>query len=74
VNAKVVRGHEEGNFCLFHSVATDPYTRCGLTRRLCISHLDRFLIHHLPNNYVGVLGAEGAQFRARLASLLAGAS
>src|SRR5258707_914964 len=36
------------------SAATDPYTRCGLTRRLCVSHLDRFLIHHLPNNYIGV--------------------
>jgi hypothetical protein len=55
------------------SAATDPYTRCGLSRRLCISHLDRFLIHHLPNNYVGVLGTEEAEFRARLTELLAGA-
>jgi hypothetical protein len=56
------------------SAATDPYTRCGLTRRLCISHLDRFLVHHLPNNYVGVLGTEETAFRSRLAGLLAGAS
>jgi hypothetical protein len=62
-------------FCdMRESAATDPYTRCGLTRRLCVSHLDRFLIHHLPNNYVGVLGMEEADFRARLAGLLAGAS
>ena len=51
------------------SAATDPYTRCGLTRRLCVSHLDRFLIHHLPNNYIGILGTAEADFRARLPGL-----
>ncbi len=56
------------------SAATDPYTRCGLTRRLCVSHLDRFLIHHLPNNYIGVLGTAETDFRARLAGLLTVAS
>jgi hypothetical protein len=52
------------------SAATDPYTQCGLTRRLCVSHLDRFLIHHLPNTYVGVLGTEEKEFRASLECLL----
>jgi hypothetical protein len=62
------------SFCgMRESAATDPYTRCGLTRRLCVSHLDSFLIHHLPNNYIGVLGTEESEFRARLATLLAGA-
>jgi hypothetical protein len=54
------------------SGATDPYTRCGLTRRLCVSHLDRFLVHHLPNTYVGVLGTEAGEFRAGVARLVEG--
>jgi hypothetical protein len=53
------------------SAATDPYTRCRLTRRLCVTHLDSFLIHHLPNNYIGVMGTEETEFRARLAALIA---
>jgi hypothetical protein len=56
------------------SAATDPYTLCGLTRRICASHLDRFLIHHLPNTYVGVLGTEEGEFRERLGALTAAAS
>ena len=55
------------------SAATDPYTRCGLTRRVCVSHLDSFLVHHLPNTYAGVLGTELGEFRRRAECLLAGA-
>jgi hypothetical protein len=51
------------------SAATDPYTQCGFTKRICISHLDNFLVHHLPNNYVGVLGTEQDTFQKLLDSL-----
>jgi hypothetical protein len=64
----------DGYWDLRESAATDPYTRCGLKRRLCVSHLDRFLVHHLPNTYVGVLGAEEGEFRAELKRLVAGSS
>jgi hypothetical protein len=52
------------------SAATDPYRQCGITRRLCISHLDRFLVHHIPNNYVGVLGTPDAVFQEHIRGLL----
>jgi hypothetical protein len=53
------------------SAATDPYTQCGMTKWLCISHFDGFLIHHMPNNYVGVLGMEHKNFQAQINRLLA---
>jgi len=52
------------------TAATDPYRRCAMTKRLCISHLDRFLVHHIPNNYVGVLGAADAVFQEQIRDLL----
>jgi hypothetical protein len=52
------------------SAATDPYTRCGLTKRLCISAFDRFLVHHIPNNYVGVLGVDQDEMNRQIDDLL----
>jgi hypothetical protein len=53
------------------SAATDPYTRCGLAKRLCLSHWREFLIHHLPNTYAGALGARQNQFDAQVEQRLA---
>jgi hypothetical protein len=52
------------------TAATDPYRQCGMTKRLCISHLDRFLVHHIPNNYVGVIGTADAVFQEQIRGLL----
>jgi hypothetical protein len=52
------------------TAATDPYRQCGMSRRLCISHLDCFLVHHMPNNYVGVLGTADAVLREQIRGLL----
>ena len=46
----------EGRHDMLCAAATDPYTRCGFRKVLCISALDSFLIHHLPNRYAGQLG------------------
>jgi 2-polyprenyl-3-methyl-5-hydroxy-6-metoxy-1,4-benzoquinol methylase len=35
------------------SAATDPYTQCGFEKVIGITALDDFLVHHLPNTYVG---------------------
>jgi hypothetical protein len=51
------------------SAATDPYTRCGMRKRLCISNLDQFLVHHMPNSYADVLGTDHDEFWARVDSL-----
>ena len=56
------------------SAATDPYTGCGLTKRLCLSHLERFLVHHMPNTYAGVVGTPEGEFATQVKRLLAEAS
>ena len=35
------------------TAATDCYTRCGLTRVICYSELESFLVPHLSNKYLG---------------------
>ncbi|MEI6673582.1 MAG: methyltransferase domain-containing protein [Verrucomicrobiota bacterium] len=54
------------------TAATDPYTRCGMTKLVCISRFDDFCLHHLPNVYCGKLGLEadiGKREIERLASI-----
>lgn len=41
-----------GRYDMLCSAGTDPYTQCGLSRVICISHLDDFEIHHLSDAYV----------------------
>ncbi|MDJ0556779.1 MAG: methyltransferase domain-containing protein, partial [Microcoleaceae cyanobacterium MO_207.B10] len=43
---------------ILESAASDlfEYWGCGLKKLICISHLDQFLIHHMPDKYVGKLG------------------
>jgi 2-polyprenyl-3-methyl-5-hydroxy-6-metoxy-1,4-benzoquinol methylase len=60
----------QGKYDLLCSAATDPYTQCGFTKLICISHLSEFLIHHLPNKYVGRLGVEASQFGCQIVALL----
>ena len=48
-----------GKHDLICSAATDPYTQCGLEKVIGISPLQDFLVHHLPNTYIGsVLGVD----------------
>lgn len=67
-----------GNFCvapyeeqygLPETAATDPYTRCGFRKVICISRLDDFLIHHMPNRYVGQLGIPLSSMREQIGTL-----
>jgi 2-polyprenyl-3-methyl-5-hydroxy-6-metoxy-1,4-benzoquinol methylase len=56
---------------LLCSAATDPYTQCGFRKLTCISHLDDFLVHHLPNKYVGTwLGVRDPELRRQVRALL----
>ena len=51
-------------------MATDPYTQCGFKKLICISRIDEFLIHHLPNKYVGTsFGVDKAEFQRQLQAL-----
>lgn len=61
----------EGRYDLLCTAATDPYTQCGFTKLVCISHVDDFLVHHLPNNYVGTaFGVGDRELRGQLGVLL----
>lgn len=45
-----------GRYDLICTAGTDPYTQCGFTRVICLSHLQEFELHHLPNAYINHLG------------------
>ena len=52
------------------ALLTDPYTKCGLTKVVCISNVADFLVHHTPNKYIGRLGLDAVRFQQQLDALL----
>lgn len=44
-----VRPPSEGVYDLLCTAATDPYTRCGFRKVLCVSAAKDFFVHHLPD-------------------------
>lgn len=60
----------EGKYDLLCTAATDPYTRCGFTKVICVSHFEDFELHHLPNAYVGKYGISEREFRSQMQALL----
>ncbi len=66
----VVPPHEH-KYGLLESAATDPYTQCGFRKVICVSHLDDFLVPHLPNKYIGSrLGVDASEFATQTERLL----
>jgi 2-polyprenyl-3-methyl-5-hydroxy-6-metoxy-1,4-benzoquinol methylase len=61
----LTRPHQ-GRYGLPETAATDPYTQCGFQKLICISHLEEFLVHHLPNKYVGKFGVEDRELRRQV--------
>lgn len=62
----------ERRYQLRETAATDPYTQCGFKKVLCISHLDDFLVAHLPNKYAGTrLGSDGSYVMKQIEALMA---
>jgi 2-polyprenyl-3-methyl-5-hydroxy-6-metoxy-1,4-benzoquinol methylase len=47
-----------GRYDMLVTAATDPYTQCGMKKLVCISRLDEFCLHHLPNVYCGKIGID----------------
>ncbi|HXW90881.1 MAG TPA: methyltransferase domain-containing protein [Terriglobales bacterium] len=66
----------QGDYDTLVTAATDPYTQCGFRKLLCISHVEEFIVSHLPNRYVGqpLRGGElslcAEDFHAQLRALL----
>lgn len=59
----------EGRYGWPETAATDPYTSCGFRKVICISALEGFLIHHMPNRYIGKLGVPLTQFQEQINTL-----
>lgn len=59
----------EGRYGMLETAATDPYTRCGFRKVICISAFDDFLIHHMPNRYVGTIGISMPAFKEQIQRL-----
>ncbi len=59
-----------GRYDMLVSAATDPYTQCGLTKVICISHINDFVVHHLPNKYFGRVGISQEDFGIQIEALL----
>lgn len=55
-SGKYLRAPYESRYSMLETAATDPYTCCGFRKVICISALEEFLIHHMPNRYIGVMG------------------
>lgn len=62
-------GPHSGKYDMLCAAATDPYTRCGLKKMICISRMDDFVVHHLPNKYVGKLGLLHEDFHSQVEAL-----
>ncbi|RFB81081.1 class I SAM-dependent methyltransferase [Methylovirgula sp. 4M-Z18] len=60
----------EGRYDLLCTAATDPYTQCGLTKLIPVSHLDLFTVHHMSNRYVGKMGVTAEEFSHQTNALL----
>jgi SAM-dependent methyltransferase len=56
----------EGRYDLLCTAATDPYTQCGLEKVICLSRIDDFMLHHLPNQYLGKMGLPFSEMRLQI--------
>jgi 2-polyprenyl-3-methyl-5-hydroxy-6-metoxy-1,4-benzoquinol methylase len=60
--------HNE-SYDMLCSAATDPYVRCGFKKVINISRFKEFLLPHLPNKYVGKMGADYDMFTRQMEAL-----
>jgi 2-polyprenyl-3-methyl-5-hydroxy-6-metoxy-1,4-benzoquinol methylase len=63
-------GPHEWKYDLLCSAATDPYTQCGLTKLVPVSHLSDFSVHHLSNRYARKLGIDESEMRLQVNTVL----
>ncbi len=66
----IVEPHES-RFDLLVTAATDPYTQCGFRKVICTSHIDEFILEHLPNAYLGKMGLDRESFDLQIEALRA---
>lgn len=69
-SGEYLRGPYEGRYGMLETAATDPYTCCGFRKVICVSAFEEFLIHHMPNRYVGVMGISLTAFKEQIQTLM----
>jgi 2-polyprenyl-3-methyl-5-hydroxy-6-metoxy-1,4-benzoquinol methylase len=65
-----LRGPRQGRYQWPETAATDPYTICGFRKVICVSDIEKFLVHHLPNPYVSRLDVSLESFKEQIATLM----
>ncbi|HEU5080701.1 MAG TPA: methyltransferase domain-containing protein [Opitutaceae bacterium] len=65
-----VREPYVGRYRLPETAATDPYTSCGFRKVIPVSHLEQFLVHHIPNKYVNDLPINYENFARQIETLV----
>jgi 2-polyprenyl-3-methyl-5-hydroxy-6-metoxy-1,4-benzoquinol methylase len=58
-----------GRYDLICTAGTDPYTQCGFTRVICLSHLQEFELHHLSNAYLNRVGLDENGYKLQIEAL-----
>lgn len=53
------------------TAATDPYINCGFRKVICISDLEKFLIHHMPDRYASQHCVTLKSFQQQIQTLMA---
>jgi len=60
----------KGRYDMACTASTDPYTQC-FKKLICISHLEEFQLHHVPNKYIGTrLATHESLFKKQVEALL----
>jgi len=63
-------GRVRGDMGLPETAATDPYTRCGFRKVICISATGRFSHSSLPNRYIGGMGTPLPRIKEQVQTLM----
>jgi len=64
-----MKGPREGRYDMLCTASTDPYTQCGFRKVICISHLDLFSLHHMPNVYRGKMGIKNKDLEVQISTM-----
>ena len=60
----------KGRFDMLCAAGTNIYINCGFTKVMSLSAIEDFLLHHLPNRYVGRVGLSLDLFKTQIQTLI----
>lgn len=58
-----------GSGGILEAASADPFIDCGLEKVICLSDIDRFLVQHLPNNYIDKWGLNIKQLKLQIEAM-----